>query len=253
MEQLLERELGLIERLTDAEAAADVHDRRRPAECLAALLRELREPLDRQDVRPYVGELRADVHVEPSHGDPDRVRPFERAEDGIGRQPEFCAQMPGPDRVMRRRVDTGRHPDHGARDSGGCRALRLVGSVQHDERAELGGEPELLVRFVVAVDDEPVARQSRGLRERELAERRDVRAEPLFGEQAQEGHVRERLRAVDDQRVARGPTKESRALAERALAVDDKGRSELVGQGACRHAGDLESAARGRGRFREEC
>ena len=66
------------------------------------------------------------------------------------------------------------------------------------------------------------------LREAQLAERRDVRADPLLREQPQDRHVRERLRAVDDERVGRGRAVRARARPDRLLAVDDERRPELV-------------------------
>ena len=122
--------------------------------------------------------------------------------------------MAGPDRLVRLGIDTRRDSDERATNARRGSALGLVGRVQHDEGAELGCEPKLLVRLVVAVDDEPVACQSRGPCECELTERRDVRAEPFLGEEPQQGDVGERLRAVDD-RASPTTRRKSRARSRR--------------------------------------
>ena len=64
-----------------------------------------------------------------------------------------------------------------------------------------GGRLELVVALVVAVHDEAVAGDARPPgRSADLAERRDVGAEPLLGEEPQERDARERLRPVADER-----------------------------------------------------
>ena len=62
----------------------------------------------------------------------------------------------------------------------------------------------------------------------ELAERRDVGADALLGEEAQQRDVRERLRAVDDERLGRRPPVERAPLAQGLLAVDDERRAEVL-------------------------
>ena len=62
--------------------------------------------------------------------------------------------------------------------------------------------------------------------ERQLARRRDVGAEALLGEQAEDRHRRERLRAVDDERVGRGRAVRPRLRAHGRLVVDDERRPE---------------------------
>ena len=79
---------------------------------------------------------------------------------------------------MRVRLDAGRHADEHAPHAGRGGPRRLVERVEHDERARLGRRAQLLVRLVVAVHDEPLALEPGRARERELAERRDVGAEP---------------------------------------------------------------------------
>ena len=104
------------------------------------------------------------------------------------------------------------------RDSRGSRTLRLVERVEDDERAGAGSGGELLVRLVVPVHEQPVAVDPGALREGELAERRDVGAEPLLGEQPHHRDVRERLRPVDDER----PGAARRKSAARARSVSSQ-------------------------------
>ena len=90
------------------------------------------------------------------------------------------------------------------------------------------------------------------LREAELAERRDVGADALLGEQAEQRDVRERLRPVDDERVGRGRAVGAGVGAERRLVVDDERapvRGDELGRG---DAAERERAAVDRGGVGEE-
>ena len=118
--------------------------------------------------------------------------------------------MAGADRLVRLRLDSRRDADDDAADAGGGRAPGLVERVEDDERAGLGRRAQLLVRLVVPVHEQPLALDPRPLCERELAQRGDVRAEPLLGEQAHQRDVGERLRPVDDERVRHGPLEHPR-------------------------------------------
>jgi hypothetical protein len=133
----------------------------------------------------------------------------------LERDAELRARVRGADRFVRRRVDAGREShEHPADARLGC-ALGLGRRVEDDGRRGGRGGSELLVRLVVAVEDEPFPHDACRLGERELAERRDVGADALVGEHAQQLDVRERLRPVHDERAARlGP--------DRLLAVDDE-------------------------------
>ena len=121
-----------------------------------------------------------------------------------------------------------------------------------------GGGAQLLVGLVVAVHEQPVAVDARAPREGELAERRDVGAEALLGQQPHHRDVRERLRAVDDERLGRRPPEERRPRPQRLLAVDDERRAEPLrelgrGEAAQRRARRRRCArSRGRARAREQ-
>jgi hypothetical protein len=80
------------------------------------------------------------------------------------------------------------------------------------------------------VHEDPLARDPRALREAKLTERRDVGAETLPAEQLHQGHVRKRLRPVDDERVRRRGAVRPCPRTDRLLAVDDERRAELVRQ-----------------------
>ena len=187
--------------MADPEAAADVDERRRPVELVAAARGELPELGDRLQVRAAVGELGADVHVQPFDLEPGRARRGDRDERLVRVEPELRAAVAGADRLVRLGFDAGRDADEHAADAGLGRARRLVERVERDERARLGRGAQLLVRLVVPVHDQPLALDPRPPCERELAERGDVGAEALLGEQPHDGDVRERLRPVDDERI----------------------------------------------------
>ncbi len=93
------------------------------------------------------------------------------------------------------------------------------------------------------MEDEPLSGNLRRPRERELAERGDVGAGSLLGEQPQQGDVRERLRAVDDERARRGLPVRTNLAADRLLAVDEERRPMLVCQPRGRHTAERELAA----------
>src|SRR6266581_4910626 len=112
--------------------------------------------------------------------------------------------MCGANRLVRVRLDPGREADQRARDSGSARAIDFLERVDDDERAELRGRGQLLVRLVVAVDDEPLAGEAGGERELQLPERGDVGADSLLGKKAEELDVRECFRAVRDEGVRSG-------------------------------------------------
>ena len=131
--------------------------------------------------------------------------------------------------------------------------VELLERVEHDVRsAGVRRRLELLVRLVVPVHDESLAGDARLLREAELPERRHVRAEPLLAEQPHERDVRERLGAVDDERVGRRGAVLPRPRADRLLAVDDERRAELVRERGGRHAADRQLAVESLRRVREE-
>ena len=127
--------------------------------------------------------------------------------------------MAGADRLVGLGLDAGRHAHEGPPDSRRRSPLGLVERVEHDERTNLGSGAQLLVRLVVAVEEDLPALDPSRSREGELPERRDVGADPLLREQPQQRDVRERLRPVDDERLGCGGAKEPRPLAQRALAV----------------------------------
>src|SRR5439155_10081868 len=111
---------------------------------------------------------------------------------------------------------------------------------------------ELLVRLVVPVHDDPLAGDPRAHRERELPAGRDVRAQTLLREQPQQAYAGERLHAVEDERSGGRLHIGARQLAERLLAVDDEGGSELIGKPRRTQAADQKLAALARRSRREQ-
>src|ERR1700730_15847596 len=91
---------------------------------------------------------------------------------------------------------------------------------------------QLFVRLVVAMEEDALGRNAGGLRERQLTERRHVGADTFLCEHLEQGNVRKRLRAVDDQRVRRLGAVRARLGPDRLLAVDDERRSMLGGEAA---------------------
>ena len=157
------------------------------------------------------------------------ARMCDEAQGLVRGQPELRSPVARLDRVVRVRVDAGRHPNEHALHAGSSCPLGLVGGVQHDEPdVRLGRPAKLLVGFVVPVHDDPLARDSRTQRELELAERRDVRPQPRPGEEREQRRVRERLRAVERHRLRRRFAVRARPRPQCLFAVDDERRPELI-------------------------
>jgi hypothetical protein len=237
----------------DPEAAADVDRPRQPVELVAAAVGELREQRHREQMRAHVGELRADVDVQALDVEPGGKCGADRLDRVVLVQPELGAAMAGADGLVRLRLDAGGHADEDATHArlGGTRGL--VERVQHDERPGLGRGTQLLVRLVVPVHEQALTRDPGPLREGQLPECRDVRAEPFLGEQAHQSDVRKRLRPVDDERIGSGPLEHPRALAHRILCIDDEGGPEPLRQVGHGDPVELQHARRDPGSAREQC
>ena len=202
---------------------------------------------------PHVGELRADVDVQPLDVQPGVPRGADGLDGIVFVEAELGAAVPGANRLVRLRFDPRRDADEDATHAGGGSACRLVGRVEDDERAGLGSRAQFLVRLVVPVHEQALARDARPLREGELAECGDVRSEPLLGEQAHQRDVGEGLRPVDDERLRNGALEHSRAVAQRVLGVDHERRAEPLCQLGHGHSVELEHARRDPGSAREQC
>ncbi len=224
--------------MPDAEPAAEVEHARPPGEPL-----EKREhALEREDALVDAAELRADVDVEALDLEPELPGAFDLALGEVGSQAELRLLVRGLDRAVRHRLDARRQAHEHAPHAGGRSRLRLTGRVEDDERIRLRSRPQLLLRLVVAVEHDPLARNSRRPRERELAERRDVGADALLAEQPQQRDVRERLRPVDDERARRRLPIGPNLRADRLLAVDEERRAVLLGELARGYAAERQLA-----------
>ena len=127
---------------------------------------------------------------------------------------------------MRVGIDARRQAHQEAARAGVARPGDLLDRVQDDERARLGGAAQQLILLVVAVDDDLLASDPRGQGEGQLARGRDVGAEALLGQQAENRDRRERLRPVDHEGIRRGRPIRPRLRANGRLVVDDERRPE---------------------------
>ncbi len=156
--------------MADAEAAADVDERRRPVELVAAARGELAEVGDCLQVGAAVRELGADVHVQSLDLEPGCACRGDCDERVFRVEAELRAAVAGADRLVRLGLDARRDAHEHPADAGLGSARRLVERVDRDQRARVGRGTQLLVRLVVPVHDQPVALDPRPARERELAE-----------------------------------------------------------------------------------
>jgi len=235
-----------------AEAAAQVDQPRRPAEPLAAAPAELDESVDREEALVRAVELRADMDM-----DADRIQTcllggHEGCERLLGVEAELRPVVRGLDRLVRVRLDAGREPDQYAADGGSVRSFDLLHRVEHEDRAGGRRGLELGVGLVVPVDDQPVPLEAGPPRECELAEGGNVRSEPLVGEQPQDRDVRERLHAVDDERIRVDLPVHPRLREQGLAAVRDERCPEALRELGRGDAADREHALVRSGRVREE-
>ena len=201
--------------------------------------REPGEPRHRLEVRVEIADLRAEVHVQA-------VEPQVRegcgavgsARDVAGGDPELRRHVRRADLGVRRGLDARRDAEQDRLDSPRlrCDPLDLVELLDmvDDEQAGLGlhRSPDVRVRLVVAMNDEPPSGRARGERVGKLALRCDVHPQPLVEQDPQEADGRVRLAGVHrpgragipGQRLLIGP----RPGSERGLVVDVKRRA--VGQ-----------------------
>ncbi len=166
------------------------------------------------------------MHVEAGAA----VEEADRGERVVRDQAELRPMVRRLHGFVRVGLDAGGHPHERPRDSRGRDADGFVERVHDEQRVLLGRELEQAVLLVVAVDDEPLARDPGAACERQLADRRDVGAEPLLAQQPEDGDGRERLRAVGDQRLGGSVAIGARLRPQRRLVVDDERRAEAAGK-----------------------
>ena len=245
---------GVVGVMADSEAASEVGDAGLPAERVVTGCGELGEPADRLGLRGEVGELRAHVHVQPEHVELPSERIREELSRLVRREAELRPVVPCDDGLVGVRVDSERDPDEHPLDAGDPGELRLVMRIQHDRSALQRGLAQERLVLVVAVDDEVVTPEPGSTGEGELPRGGDVGPDPLLAEDAEDGEVGERLRAVEDSPVPSGRRAQRACLEpERLLAVDDERRPEALGELRRRHAPERERApvgARGVGEER---
>ena len=128
------------------ESAAQIDHFRLPA----GFGEEAVQPLERLPRSRRREELGSDVDVEAG----ERAADAERL---LGRHPELRADVAGADRLVRLSFDPGRDTREHPFDAGGARPFELLDRIEdHVRRARLRRGAQLLVRLVVAVDDEPL-------------------------------------------------------------------------------------------------
>ena len=106
--------------------------------------------------------------------------------------------MARPDRLVSIGLDAERDPDEHPVDTHRRRPFGLAVPVEDDRCSPGRAARSSSSDFAFPVYDELLACEPGGARERELAERGHVRADALTCKEAKYGHVRERLRPVED-------------------------------------------------------
>ena len=154
--------------------------------------------------------------------------------------------------MVRLGLDSGRQADEDRLDSRLLRPGDLLQRVEHEEGTSVRSRLQLAVRLVVAVKHQPVPRDAGAERELELPEGRDVGAEALSREQAQERDVRKSLGPVDDERIRVHARVRARTRENGIPAVDEQRRPELACERGRAHAADDELAVFDAGRVGKE-
>jgi hypothetical protein len=113
------------------------------------------------------------------------------------------------------------HPRSGSEDG-------LVGCVENDRRALAGSIAQEGVVLVVPVHDDLLGSKTGGAGKCQLAGGGDIDSEPLFTQQLQDRDIGESLCPERDMSPRHRRLQRPGASSERALAVDDKRRAELV-------------------------
>ena len=193
----------------------------------ARALAERGEPLDGEEALVQRASCEPTWKCTPATSIPSPRASAITASARSGGEPELRLVVRGLDRLVRDRLDARRQPDEHASHAGRGRRAGSSGASSTTVAPASAAAAQLLVRLVVAVEEDALAGDARRLREGELAERRDVGADALVGEHPQQRDVRERLRPVDDERVRRGVAVRARLRADRLLAVDDERRPVL--------------------------
>ena len=213
-----------------------------------------REAADQSTVSraaPRVEELRADVHVH-ARG----LEPRSRARRSHRGPPRAAGRTSSPRARCGSRVRVGLDPGRDADEDAptpAAAARSTSSSASMTTKARPPRRRGRAPRRSCCSRARRAARRGPGpQRERELAERRDVRAEPSAASSRRSGSVRERLDAVDEERVGRsGPVRLAGAQ-DRRLVVDDERRPVLGGEVREADPGDRQLAVHERGSIGEE-
>ncbi len=197
--------------MAHAEAAAEVDDARRPAELGAQRVRRTPRASRPSSARRRGGAAasrrgRGGPRSRRAAGSPRarrRASVRTSSRDARSSPPRACR----PRSRASTRTSVRRTPAAFARSASSSESTTTSALAGRRTR-------EQLVLLVVAVDDEPVAADAGAAGELELAEGRDVGAEPFLAEQPEHRDRREGLRAVDDQGIGRGGAVRPRLCAQ---------------------------------------
>ena len=123
--------------------------------------------------------------MQPGDVEPSGSRILYGGDGVVDDEPELRLGMRGLDRTVRLRLDAGSEAHQHRLDAGRLRTGGFVECVEYDQCSGSCGGAKLVVGFVVAVEDDPIAGDACAQRELQLAACRDVGTEPFCGEQPQ--------------------------------------------------------------------
>ena len=129
------------------------------------------------------------MDVQPCDVEPVGQRVAHCGDGVVGDEPELRFRVRGLDRTVCIRLDAGSDTDQNRLDAGRTRTGDFVERVEDDQRARSCRSAKLVVRLVVAVEDDAVAGHGCAQCEFQLAECRDIGPEPVGGEQTQQRDV----------------------------------------------------------------
>ena len=207
------------------------------AELVAHLCEQPDHPVRGDLEAAGVEDLRADVRVQPDQLEPGgRLHPAYRLERVAAdqREAELLVLVRGRDELVGVRLDADGAADQHALGRAALDAQAAepvdLGDRVDDDPADAGveGGGQLGDRLVVAVQQQPVAREAGPHRDRELAAGAHVEAEPLLLDPAGDRGAQERLGRVEDHRAAERLAVVAAAAAQVGL-VEQEDRAAVLG------------------------
>ena len=237
--------------IADAETAADVDVLERNA-FACERIDEREQPSGCLPVRPELGDLRPDVHVDAAHGDRRHARGAAVEQRSVGEcDAEFAFLESGRDVRMRERIDVRvyakahrRDRAHACRDAGELIELARGFDVEAEDAR---GERRFHLRLGLAdAGEHDLARiGARGRHARKLAARHDVEAAAEAAEEIENRQRRVRFHRIADEVRMRGERAVERLerVFEQRARVHVRRRAEALGERGQRDALGPELAA----------